>query len=135
MATVCSIYAVDQSCHYSQTVSPLHIAKYKGSYRLYLLSIHVRLLVFWSIRSIAAICCIIIINFHSFSLLAYCIAFIFVNTIFQSRDWFSSQFLRLHTHQTVTLCSLQFHYPASYDVNVFLRGLLCVPLHKFLCFL
>jgi len=82
LATVCSIYAVDQSCNYSQTVSPLHFAKYKGIYRLYLLPIHVRLLVFWSIRSIAAICSIIIINFHYFPILAYCIAFIFVNIDF-----------------------------------------------------
>jgi len=83
----------------------------------------------------AAICSTIISNFHSFSLLAYYIAFIFVNTIFQSHDWFSSQFLRLHTQQSVILCPLQFHYPASYNVNVFLRGLLCVPCHKFHGFL
>jgi len=131
LVTVCSIYAVDQSCHYSQTVSPLYIAKYKYIYRLYLLPTHARLLDFWSIRSIAAICSIIITNFHYFSLLAYYIAFIFVKTIFQSHDWFSSQFLRPHIHQTVILCSFQFHYPASYNVNVFLRGLLSVPYQKF----
>ena len=126
LATVCSIYAVDQSCNYSQTVSPLHFAKYKGIYRLYLLPIHVRLLVFWSIRSIAAICSIIITNFHSIHSSPIILTLYSSTSIFQSHDRLSSQFLHLHIHQTVILCSLQFHYPASYNVNVFLRGLLCV---------
>jgi len=121
------MYAVDQSCHYSQTVSPLHIAKYKVIYRLYVLPIHVRLLVFWSCRSIAAICSIIITNFHSIHSSPIILTLYSSTSIFQSHDRLSSQFLHLHIHQTVILCSLQFHYPASYNVNVFLRALLCVP--------
>ena len=56
-------------------LSPLHAATYKRNYRLYLLRVLVRLLVFWSIRLIAEICNIILPNFHYLSLICYYIAF------------------------------------------------------------
>jgi hypothetical protein len=54
---------------------PLRFAKYKYIYRVYFLSVHVRLLVFWSMRSIADICNIILPSFHCLSLICYYIAF------------------------------------------------------------
>lgn len=45
-------------------LSPLRFVRYKDIYLLYLLRIHVRLLVFWSIRSIAQFYNIILPNIH-----------------------------------------------------------------------
>ena len=45
-------------------LSPLYTAKYKDIYLLYLIRIHVRHLVFWSIRSIAQFCNVILPNIH-----------------------------------------------------------------------